>query len=42
MMPIPAEEIAPILGMMVLRFGVPMALMLLLGRWAQRAGRWQA
>lgn len=42
MMPIPVEEIAPILGLTVLRFAVPMVLMLLLGRWAQRTGRWQA
>jgi hypothetical protein len=40
MMPIPAEGIAPLLGLLLFRFAAPVLLILLLGRWAQRADRW--
>lgn len=41
MLPVPAEEILPLLGLMFLRLGAPMVMILLLGTLAQRTGRLQ-
>jgi hypothetical protein len=41
MIPFPAEEILPTLGLMLLRLGVPVLALLMLGSLAQRAERRQ-
>lgn len=42
MIPFPSDEILPMISLMILRLGVPVLFLLLLGTLAQRAERLQA
>jgi hypothetical protein len=42
MMPFPAEEVLPMLAMMLLRLGMPVMIILMMGALAQRFERLQA
>ena len=41
MIPFPAEEVLPMMAMMVLRLGVPALIILMIGTLAQRLGHLQ-
>jgi len=42
MIPVPAEEFLPLLAMMILRLGLPVMIIVMLGALAQRFERLQA